>query len=142
MPDELSLYLRDLEVIIIHLPNDFGRPLLGKFVEFIVKVDGLIIHCFLTLEGMITAEDGGSNGQSLFIHYVTASATMFFQQTDILDMHGFLGRFCHVIHRQRRDRNRRQGFHLHARLAHRLGCSSDHYARDGIRRGRDPHPLW
>lgn len=44
VPDELALDLGNFEVVIVHLGDDLGRPILAEFSEFFLKIYGLRIH--------------------------------------------------------------------------------------------------
>src|SRR5260370_41841089 len=53
MPDEISLQFHNLELVIVHLRNDFRLPLLLEQLEFLTEVDGSIAHC-ITLQAKRT----------------------------------------------------------------------------------------
>jgi hypothetical protein len=44
VPNELTLQLHDLELIVVHFGDDPGLPLLGEQPEFLPKVDRAVIH--------------------------------------------------------------------------------------------------
>jgi hypothetical protein len=44
MPDEIALQTHDLELVIVHFRNDFRLPLLTEEAEFLLEVDGLVVH--------------------------------------------------------------------------------------------------
>jgi len=46
VPDEFPLDFCDLEVVIIHLSNDPGRPQFGKQAEFLLEIDRFQVHKF------------------------------------------------------------------------------------------------
>jgi hypothetical protein len=47
MPNEVALQFRELELIIIHLSDDFRSPLLRKEPEFLLEIDRLEIQATL-----------------------------------------------------------------------------------------------
>ena len=45
MPDEIPLQFHNLELVVVHLRNDFRLPLLLEQFEFLTEVDGSIADC-------------------------------------------------------------------------------------------------
>ncbi len=41
---ELTLKFDKFKMVVIHLGNDPGRPMVGEFYQFFLKVDGIIVH--------------------------------------------------------------------------------------------------
>ena len=44
VPDELALELLDLELVVVHLGDDFRGPEFVELREFVLQVDGLVTH--------------------------------------------------------------------------------------------------
>src|SRR6185312_3864179 len=45
MPDKLALQLDELELVVIHLGNDAGRPVFREPGELVPQVDRTVRHC-------------------------------------------------------------------------------------------------
>ena len=105
-----------------------------NFVKFFLKVNRLIIHVMIrhTIRTCTAIS---------FIHHITTLTAMFLDQPNILNAHGFLGGFCHIINGQGGNRDRSQRFHFDAGFANRFCSGSDDHPGKGVIQTRSTSTL-
>src|SRR6516162_8382168 len=60
VPDEVTLKLHELELVVVHLGDDLRLPMLVEQIELAGEIDRLIRHAALPLDGRAACRSGSS----------------------------------------------------------------------------------